>query len=279
MRFSGIILIFAVLSIFLGTPYATTNDCSDGTKYFACSKSPGNVGFRCAPGGLARDLTCKCEDMPGYVMQGSGESSTCVQAKCDDGTNSGNCANAKPKVCLGGASYSDNATKCGCPAGKKISANGINCEFIPCSDGTVSVPEGLCSPKKAKKCVGGQLVDKATECGCPVGQTRNGETCSLLCSDGTPDGQCSAAKPKKCVNGYLLDSADACGCPEGQTKVGKQCSASSFGDLGSPDLLGGAGEGGNSSSSSGTGSNPLSCCCLPAALILLAGGFAFAGKK
>jgi len=99
-----------------------------------------------------------------------------VQAACADGTPSGFCSVTKPQMCMAGALV-DNATMCGCPPGKIISVNGIFCEFSPCMDGNVSVPDGTCSANMQKKCVNGVLVDKATECGCPSGTIQQGELC------------------------------------------------------------------------------------------------------
>ena len=79
-------------------------------------------------------------------------------------------------MCMAGALV-DNATMCGCPPGKIFSANGIFCEFTPCMDGNISVPDGMCSANMQKKCMNGVLVDKATECGCPSGTIQQGELC------------------------------------------------------------------------------------------------------
>jgi hypothetical protein len=210
------------------------------------------------------------------VQQGEGDSASCVASKCSDGTESGKCSATKPKQCINGVLV-DNSTACGCPAGKRVAADKVFCEFIPCNESGVSVPEGTCSPKRAKKCVNGQMVDKASECSCPPGKTAVGEVCTVLCSDNTKDGECSATKPKKCVNGYLLDDAPACGCPQGQNAVGKQCSASVLGGLGGPDIL--SGPPANQSGGTPGGASALSCCCLPTALIGIVGGFAFFRKR
>ena len=221
---------------------------------------------------------CNCEKVAGWVQQGSGDDATCVQAKCTDGTTSGACSSTKPKMCSNGALI-DNATMCGCPSGKRVAAGGLLCEFVPCSDGDISVPEGTCSAKKQKKCVNGQLVDKASECGCPTGQTMQGESCGVVCTDGTRDGACSSTKPKECVNGYLLDNATMCGCPEGLNMVGKTCSASVLGNLGGSDLLGAGSGNDTAGGSTAAGTGAFSCCCLPAALIGVVGGFAFFRKE
>ena len=279
MRIFAFVLAFTALA--LGMAHAFGSPCADGTQYFECSTvSP---GYLCTLNGLEQSVdnpngkSCPCTVVAGWEQQGSGDSATCVQAKCADGTLTGQCATTKPNVCTGGSTYSSNATKCGCPAGKRMAAGGIFCEFIPCTDGDVSVPEGTCSAKKQKKCVNGALVDKASECGCPSGQTVQGETCGVVCSDGTNDGSCSSTLPKECVNGYLLDNAAKCGCPEGLTMVGKQCTDAVVGLPGS-DILGGNSSAGNGTGATGS-SSALSCCCLPTALIGIVGGFAFFRKK
>ncbi len=279
MRLCAQLLVFAGFLIALsGLSFALTSDCSDGTAYFDCStKSP---GYLCGPSGLVLYVQqCPCDQFPGYVQEGTGDTATCVLAKCSDGTEAGECSAEKPKDCLNGVLV-DNATKCGCPEGKRIAANQLKCEFIPCDDGGVSVPEGTCSPKRGKKCVGGELVDKASECGCPSGQVADGEVCGIVCSDGTGEGECSDTLPKECVNGYLLDNAEKCGCPSGQTIVGKRCSTGAA-TIGGSELL----EGGNSFEEEQTveegttGLKSLSCCCMPTALIGIAAGFVFFRRK
>lgn len=279
MRFFTLALIFAgFLVAFSGLAFAGTASCVDGSKHWECSKKyPGQV---CIDGKLQPYVSrCPCSVVPGYVQQGDGDTATCIAAKCSDGTDSGACSATKPKQCSNGALI-DNSTACGCPAGKRVAPDGVFCEFIPCNDSGVTVPEGTCSPKKGKKCVNGALVEKASECGCPPGKTKVGETCAIVClQDGTEDGKCSATKPKKCVNGYLLDDAAACGCPAGLNAVGKQCTTAAIGDLGGVDLLGnGSGGSGNENGTAG-GQNALSCCCLPTALIGIAAGFVFFRKR
>lgn len=269
--------VLAFLALALGPAHAiTVGSCADGTQYGKCSTAnPGSycTGSISAPNLQIYVAMCKCEAVAGWVQQGDGESAVCVQAKCTDGTMSGACSSTKPKVCINGA-LTDNSTKCGCPAGKRVAPNGLLCEFVPCVDGDINVPEGTCSAKRQKKCVNGALVNKASECGCPTGETVQGETCGVLCSDGTKDGECSAAKPKECVNGYLLDNSVKCGCPEGLNAVGKTCSASIFWSASGSDLLGAS-----SAAEAGASANALSCCCLPAALIGVIAGFAFFRKE
>ena len=280
MKLYALLLVLAGLLAFSGLSSAqvVVGSCADGTQYGKCSaKYPGQY----CTGSLANPTlgtlltACPCSKFPGYLQQGEGDSASCIAAKCSDGTASGACASTKPKQCVNGALV-DNSTSCGCPAGKQVATDGVFCEFIPCNDSGISVPEGTCSPKKGKKCANGQLSDKASECGCAPGLTKQGETCAIVCSDGTKDGDCSATKPKKCTGGYLLEDAAACGCPSGLNPVGKQCSASVLGGLGGVDTLGGVT--GNQSGSTG-GASPLSCCCLPTALIGIAGGFAVFRKR
>lgn len=260
-----------------------TSPCSDGTAYGKCSTAnPGNwcTGSPGAHALMQYVSLCSCTAVSGWVQEGTGDAATCVQAMCNDGTKNGACAATKPKVCIGGTIYADNATKCGCPAGKRKAADGIFCEFIPCTYNGETVNEGLCSAKnKGKMCQNGTIVDAATACGCPAGQTKVGEKCSLVCTDGTLDGACSTNKPRKCVAGDLVDDAVSCGCPQGQSAVGKNCAASVFDQLGGADLLGSGNTNANNSSGGSSASNPLSCCCLPTALIGIVGGFAVFRKK
>jgi hypothetical protein len=282
-RFAFVLAIVALAGgIFAsGALSIPTGTCADGTPYGKCSDK--NPGQYCT--GVSGSLTlgvnlkaCPCTKWAalGWVQEGSGDSAVCVQAKCTDGTANGECSSTKPKMCSSGV-LTDNATKCGCLAGKRVAPGGLFCESIPCTDGDVTVPEGTCSAKKQKKCVSGQLVDKASECGCPTGMTRGGEICEIVCSDGTKDGACSATKPKKCVNGYLIDRAQDCGCPDGLYAAGSVCSASILNSASSAELLSGAEPQGDGAAAAGS-SNALSCCCLPAALIGIVGGFAFFRK-
>ena len=290
MRISLFVLAFVAAAIGLaGVFYAdivSTSPCSDGTAYGHCSTAnPGNfcTGMAQSPGLTPYTNFCKCEDVPGWVTQGSGDSATCVQAKCDDGTQVGDCTANKPNFCVGGSQYAPNASKCGCPSGQQPSPAGITCQYLPCSDGT---KDQVCSTTaEGKKCVQSALVDKASECPCTNGYIKQGEACVMVCSDGTVSGQCSATKPKECSdNGYLNDNAGKCGCPSGQVadSSGKRCVSNVLGGISGTDILGSppAGSSQNASgTASGTGTGGLTCCCLPTALIGLAGGFVFFRKK
>lgn len=268
-----------IFLLFSGFAFAGTSDCVDGTKHFKCSTV--TPGLLCNDGHLIQYVAyCPCSKVAGWVQQGEGESATCVQAKCSDGTDSGKCSLNKPKQCSNGV-LADNATACGCPSNKKISANGLSCEFLPCMDNGVSVPSGLCSPKSSgKKCVDGALVDKASDCPCKSGTTRQGEACVVFCEDGTQSGECSSSKPKECVLsetgvGVLIDNSPKCGCSEGKVVDGKRCSATAANVLGgTADLLGGIPPSDNSSQSPASQNGSFSCTCCPAAIIgLLLIGF------
>ena len=161
------------------------------------------------------------------IAAGKAEIGSIRLKSCSDGTPGGQCSAQKPQECVLGQ-LAGNAAKCGCPAGMR--ANGNACEFIPCMDNGVSVPESACSPKTSgRMCVKGQLVDKASSCPCKPGTIKQGEACVVaLCEDGTKQGECSANKPKECVVsgtgvGILSDNAARCGCPAGQSLSGNAC--------------------------------------------------------
>ncbi|MCX6772592.1 MAG: hypothetical protein NTV88_02375, partial [Candidatus Micrarchaeota archaeon] len=200
MRFSLFVLAFVAAAIgFAGLAFASgslpvpTGNCVDGTPYGACSSATPGQYCTGTQGNLVLGpniKTCPCEKYFGWKQQGTGDDATCVQTKCTDGTESGACSSTKPQQCVAGALI-DNATKCGCldPTKQQISANGQTCEYKPCSDGT---KDGICSSKaEGKKCVQGSLVDKASDCPCTGGYTKQGETCVMLCEDGTKAGECT----------------------------------------------------------------------------------------
>lgn len=92
-----------------------------------------------------------------------------------------------------------------------------------CADGTSN---NACSSQKPLYCYYGTLINKASQCGCPSGQTPSGDSCIVAeqkCSDGTAYNTCSANKPKYCYYGTLTDKASACGCPSGSTISGDIC--------------------------------------------------------
>ena len=164
------------------------------------------------------------------IASGKAEISEIRLKSCVDGTPGGQCSVQKPQECVLGQLVG-NAIRCGCPALMRAAADGKTCEFIPCIDNGVSVPEAACSPKTSgKMCVNGQLVDKASSCPCKSGTTKQGEACAVvLCEDGTKAGVCSTNKPKECTLsetgiGALIDNAAKCGCPVGQFLSGNICS-------------------------------------------------------
>lgn len=148
---------------------------------------------------------------------------------CSDGTPGGQCSAQKPLECILGQ-LAGNAARCGCPALMRAAQGGAACEYIPCMDNGVSVPDATCSPQTSgRMCVNGTLVDKASSCPCKFGTTKQGEACAIvLCADGTKAGACSANKPKECILtetniGMLIDNASRCGCPAGQFRSGNIC--------------------------------------------------------
>jgi len=163
------------------------------------------------------------------IASGKSEISRILLKSCTDGTPGGQCSIHMPQECALGQLV-DNAAKCGCPSGKRAAPGGTGCEYIPCIDNGVVVPEAACSPKTSgKMCVNGVLADKASSCPCKAGTTRQGEACAIvLCADGTKYGECSPSRPKDCIltaanTGALADNAVKCGCPAGQYISGNSC--------------------------------------------------------
>ncbi|NYZ74961.1 carboxypeptidase regulatory-like domain-containing protein, partial [Candidatus Micrarchaeota archaeon] len=91
-----------------------------------------------------------------------------------------------------------------------------------CTDGT---PWGFCSSNRPDYCRSGQLIEKASLCGCPDGQSPSGDSCvTATCSDGTEWGHCSSIyHGQLCNEGRLVEDAVRCGCPEGQRRQDGVC--------------------------------------------------------
>jgi hypothetical protein len=91
-----------------------------------------------------------------------------------------------------------------------------------CSDGTLL---NKCSATLPMYCMNGELVEKASLCGCPDDYAVNGSRCLLVqrCVDGTLYGKCSNKKPSFCSKGKLLSKATLCGCPEGYAAREENC--------------------------------------------------------
>lgn len=221
----------------------TQNTCSDGTPYNSCSSSK---PFYCNNGNLVSNCgVCGCSS---GTCQSDG---TCKTTQtCTDGTSYGSCSTNIPMYCSNGNLISK-ASICGCPAGQTTNGdicttpNPSGCQYnnppcssnyqcvnnqcvpLTCSDGT---HYGQCSSNKPKYCLNGNLVDKASTCGCPNLYIQSGESCIWpTCSDGTKYGECSTTLPKYCSGGTLTDKASMCGCPsnyeiKGESCVPKQCS-------------------------------------------------------
>ena len=163
------------------------------------------------------------------ITSGKSEISRILLKSCLDGTPGGQCSSHMPQECVLGQLV-NNAAKCGCPSGMRAVPGGTSCEFNPCIDNGVVVPEATCSPKTSgKMCVNGILMDKASSCPCKIGTSQQGEACAtVLCTDGTKYGECSATKPMACTltvanTGVLVDNAVKCGCPAGQYISGNSC--------------------------------------------------------
>jgi hypothetical protein len=84
---------------------------------------------------------------------------------------------------------------------------------LKCPDGT-SINK--CSATLPMYCMNGELVEKASLCGCPDDYAVDGTRCLRVqrCPDGTLYGKCSDKKPFFCSKGKLVSKASACGCPE-----------------------------------------------------------------
>ena len=224
---------FCLLAVVLLCPLANAimvGSCADGTQYGKCSTiNPGSycTGSISAPNLQVYVAMCPCEAVSGWVQQGVGDSATCVQAACADGTMSGSCSSTRPKMCVAG-NLVDNATACGCEPGSVISGNSCTSAF--CADGT---GYGGCSINNPGYYCNGTppvLENMLSLCPCSnypgsVQQgTGNNATCvQATCADGTVTGQCSPTKPKMCVDGVLVDNATHCGCPTGTFKQGELC--------------------------------------------------------
>ncbi len=102
--------------------------------------------------------------------------------------------------------------------------NSVTPEAQACSDGT---PSDSCSATPPTYCSNGELVSKASLCGCGSGYDAVGDYCMPhvnKCDDGTLYSLCAKTKPKYCDNGVLVDNAPICGCPAGQGMNGSACS-------------------------------------------------------
>ncbi|MFZ2455743.1 MAG: transglutaminase-like domain-containing protein [Candidatus Altiarchaeia archaeon] len=91
-----------------------------------------------------------------------------------------------------------------------------------CVDGT---PLSKCSATMPFYCMNGNLVKRASLCGCPDDYAVNGSGCVRVyrCVDGTLYGRCSDKPPFFCSMGELIPKASACGCPVDYLKKGVDC--------------------------------------------------------
>jgi len=100
---------------------------------------------------------------------------TTSSSTCSDGTIYNGCSTNKPYYCDNG-SLVPKASQCQCPVG--YVALGENCvrssPSNTCSDGTIY---NECSSNKPFFCNNGQLVEKASQCGCPTGKEVQVDNC------------------------------------------------------------------------------------------------------
>jgi hypothetical protein len=91
-----------------------------------------------------------------------------------------------------------------------------------CSDGT---PINKCSATLPMYCMSGELVERASLCGCPDDYAVNGSGCLRVqrCEDGTLYSKCSNKKPFFCSKGKLLSNSSLCGCPADYVRKGENC--------------------------------------------------------
>ena len=140
---------------------------------------------------------------------------------CTDGTPGGQCSQQKPLECVLGQLVG-NANKCSCPSGMRATSNGLSCEFIPCIDNGISVPEAACSPLSiGKKCANGTLIDLPSECGCPSGQFLSGNSC--FCPNVSSE-MCNTTNMTKYHDvTYIFDRGDKKTVKENYTFEKKRC--------------------------------------------------------
>ena len=91
-----------------------------------------------------------------------------------------------------------------------------------CADGTLI---NKCSATLPMYCMNGELVEKASLCGCPDDYAVNGSRCLRVqrCEDGTLYGRCSNKVPLFCSMGQLIPKASVCGCPKDYLMTEENC--------------------------------------------------------
>ena len=178
--------------------------CIDGTARNSCSSSK----------------PLYCDALLELVVNEALCGDASVKKPCGS-TPSGSCLSSKPLWCYDGTTQV-RADICGCPAG--LVQAGLECKAVgECSDGTV---RGSCSASKPLFCPTDEkfdLIEKASQCGCPIGNTVVGDACGSTSCDSTPSNACLPSKPLWCNAGVPVGRADLCGCPAGFTPVGEEC--------------------------------------------------------
>ena len=158
-------------------------NCNDGTQAGQCSITKPK---QCINGVLTDNASaCGCPS----GMQMNANKVTCSSIPCNDSgvmVPNGLCSpQSSGKICQAGTLV-DQASSCPCKAGTV--QKGSAC-VVACSDGTQA---GQCSSTKPKQCVvagtgNGYLLDNASACGCPSGQTADGAICAASVAN-TPSG-------------------------------------------------------------------------------------------
>lgn len=242
-----------------------------------------------------------------------------ADSACPDGTPNWACSTVNPgERCVNGAptvtanpapspaGYGDKPYQfCRCEnvAGWIYDATQESCIRTSCTDSGVTKNDGQCfTDSKPKYCSRGNVVSKASVCGCPAGKQPVGEECSAIPGWCATDADCIPTVVKECKNNACVDRQD---CRNGKpsfclsseectlTDTGYKCvakpkSTASASDLpATPDsnYLNAAISSNNSpqpsDSGSGNAASPLAACpcCAPTAAMILIGVFAFSRKQ
>jgi len=249
------LMAFVLISFTVLSFAVTTNPCSDGTPYGACSTvTPGKycIGTLLAPSLI--DGASKCPCPSGYLTNGD----VCEKLTCADGTGYNECSKTIGKTwyrCEAGALV-ERASACACPT--DYHKDGEKCAI---NDGCL-YNKPACPPDKY--CDNEKPNATYNTCVLKGGCLYNNPMCteSQTCQ---PDGSC------KLKNGCKYNNP---GCTSEQICRNNECVArSAFDGLTAGSIT--------NATTTGSSDASLSCCCLPAAgaLVTLTGAFAIRRKK
>jgi hypothetical protein len=205
--------------------------CSDSTLFKQCST---NKPKYCDNGNLI-DKCSSCGCPSGKQCQSNGSCTVSPQATCQNECSefglkrcSNNsyqtCGNYDADNCLEWSSTTNCLSNTVCQDG--------NCIQQKCSDGTLY---GQCSTSKPKYCENGNLIDKASICGCPSGYEVISDTCALIktcnsdfdCQDTSIEFKCEnnqCVKIKCTTNQECWDISNSLIC-ENNFCVGHSCTS------------------------------------------------------